>query len=269
LQRGSASETQMAIRRVFRRSMRTGASLGCGHERELPSGGCGDYHGGVVMVSERLPNGERAMKLAKWGLAILLASPLTIPSLASAQSQDTAQSGQQDPLAAAARRAREQKKDQPKAAKVWDNDNIPSGAGSVSVVGNSGATDQAASDQQQGNQQHDQGQAANSNAQAQPSDADKAAKAAELDGDKRQLESLKTDLDILQRKLVLDQQTYYSKPDYSSDKAGAAALKDEQDQIAAKQQQIDDLQKKMDDLQSQLDAASSSPSSPANNQNQN
>jgi hypothetical protein len=259
--------------------MRTGASLGCGCERELPSGGRGDYHRGVITIPERLPKGERAMKLAKWGLVILLASPLTIAALASAQSQDTGQSSQQDPLAAAARRAREEKKDQPKAAKVWDNDNIPSNPGAVSVVGNSGATtDQAASDQQQGGQQQQDQQAANSNPQAQPvDDKDKAAKAAELDGDKKQLESLKTDLDILQRKLVLDQQMYYSKPDYSSDKAGAAALKDEQDQIAAKQQQIDDLQKKMDGLQSQADAAGgSSPSanspstnSPANNQNQN
>jgi hypothetical protein len=224
----------------------------------------------VITASEQLPKGERAMKLAKWGLAILLASPAIIPALASAQPQDTSQSSQPDPLAAAARRAREEKKDQPKAAKVWDNDNIPSGPGAVSVVGNSGATaDQGASDQQQ----QDQGQAANSNTQAQPSDADKAAKAAELDGDKKQLESLKTDLDILQRRLVLDQQTYYSKPDYSSDKAGAAALKDEQDQIAAKQQQVDDLQKKMDALQSQTDAAggnspsSSSPSSTSTSTN--
>jgi DNA repair exonuclease SbcCD ATPase subunit len=220
------------------------------------------------------------MKLAKWGLAILLVSPLAIPSLAPAQSQDSSQSGRQDSLAAAARRAREEKKDQPKAAKVWDNDNIPSNPGAVSVVGDStqgtggttgqGTSDQQTGDQQQGNQQQDQAQAANSNAQ--PVDKDKAAKAAELDADKQQLESLKTDLDILQRKLVLDQQMYYGKPDYSSDKAGAAALKAEQDQIDAKQQLVADLQKKMDDLQSQVGAAGSSspaPNPPANNQSQN
>ncbi|HTX16778.1 MAG TPA: hypothetical protein VMD77_15865, partial [Candidatus Baltobacteraceae bacterium] len=95
------------------------------------------------------------MKLAKWGLAILLASPLAMVPGAPAQSQDSAQSGQQqDSLAAAARRAREQKKDEPKAAKVWDNDNIPSSPGTVSVVGdNSGEnanaepSDQSAQDQ--------------------------------------------------------------------------------------------------------------------------
>jgi hypothetical protein len=219
------------------------------------------------------------MKLAKWGLAILLASPLAIPLAAFAQSQDSSQSSQ-DPLAAAARRAREEKKDAPKAAKVWDNDNIPSTPGTVSVVGessgeNSAASDQnAAPDQQQG--QQDQ-QAANANAPTPLDDKEKAAKAAELDADKQQLESLKKDIDILQRKLVLDQQMYYIKPDYASDKAGAAALKDEQDQFDAKQQQVADLQKKIDQLQSEVSAASSSSgnsggnssgSSPSTNQNQ-
>jgi len=42
---------------------------------------------------------------------------------------------------------------------------------------------------------------------------------------------------------------YYNKPDYQSDKAGAAALNDEQSQIDAKQQEITDLQKKIDDMQ--------------------
>jgi hypothetical protein len=198
------------------------------------------------------------MKLAKWGLATLLASPLAIAPAVPAQSQDTAQSGQQDSLAAAARRAREEKKEEPKAARVWDNDNIPSAPGAVSVVGDtSSASDAAASDQGAQNQK----QAANSN------DKDKAAKSAEIDSDNHELSSLKTDLDISERKLVLDQQMYYGKPDYSSDKAGAAALKDEQDQIALKQQAIDDLQKKIDALGSQVPTTSDNP--PANqNQNQ-
>ena len=206
------------------------------------------------------------MKLAKWGLAILLVSPIAMVFSASAQSQDSSQSSQQqDALAAAARRAREQKKDEPKAAKVWDNDNIPSGSGAVSVVGDSGES--AATPSDQGAQSQDQtASSTESNQQAQPA-KDQAAKSAELDSDQQQLKSLKTDLDIAQRKLVLDQQMYYGKPDYSSDKAGAAALKDEQDQIDAKQQQIDDLQKQIDALQSQSGTAPT-PNPPSTNQNQ-
>ena len=218
------------------------------------------------------------MTLAKWGFAILLASPLAIPLAVSAQSQDSSQSSQ-DSLAAAARRAREEKKDAPKAAKVWDNDNIPSTPGTVSVVGGSGdnsnsaPSDQnAAPDQQQG-QQEQPAADASANAPAPLDDKEKAAKQGELDADRQQMESLKKDIDILQRKLALDQQMYYIKPDYASDKAGAAALKDEQDQIDAKQQQLADLQKKVDELQSQISAAGSSNANssgtpPATNQNQ-
>jgi peptidoglycan hydrolase CwlO-like protein len=57
---------------------------------------------------------------------------------------------------------------------------------------------------------------------------------------------------------------YYIKPDYASDTDGAAKLKDEQDQIAAKQQEMDDVQKKIDDLNaelSKLPAAATPPSS--------
>src|SRR5580698_9723163 len=52
----------------------------------------------------------------------------------SSQSAAPAQAAPVDPLAAAARKAREQKKDQPKPARVFDNDNIPT-QGGVSSVG--------------------------------------------------------------------------------------------------------------------------------------
>ncbi len=58
------------------------------------------------------------------------------PSMAEGQSQGQAEgsSPQQDSLAAAARKARAQSKEAPKAAKVFTNDNLPS-AGGVSTVG--------------------------------------------------------------------------------------------------------------------------------------
>jgi len=49
---------------------------------------------------------------------------------------------QEDSLAAVARRAREQKKDQPKSAKTFTNDNIPN-QGGISVVGSSAAASAA------------------------------------------------------------------------------------------------------------------------------
>jgi|SRR5271168_396526 len=64
------------------------------------------------------------------------------PSAAGGQSQGQAalSGSQQDSLAAAARKARAQSKEAPKAAKVFTNDNLPS-AGGISTVGAAPATE--------------------------------------------------------------------------------------------------------------------------------
>ena len=180
------------------------------------------------------------MSTAKWGLFVLLLMPVGI---ASRQLQGAQQD---DSLAAAARRAREKKKQQPNALKVWDNENIPRDPGDVSVVGQeaSPAAETPANP----------GQPAASAPDKNPtSDADKLRVLnADLAAAKENLTTLQNDLDILQRKFTLDQQTYYGKTDYSSDKEGAANLKDEQTEIDSKQQEISDAQKKIQDLQAKV-----------------
>jgi hypothetical protein len=154
---------------------------------------------------------------------------------------------QEDSLAAAARRAREQKKDQPKPVRVWDNDNIPKKADEITVL-NSHQTAAATADS---------AAASDGNKQVPPAVQDSSAeKKAKLEADlaaaKEDLQTLQNDLDILKRKFVLDQQTYYSKPNYTTDKDGAAALSDEQSQIDAKQLDMGAAQQKITDLQAQL-----------------
>jgi hypothetical protein len=189
------------------------------------------------------------MSIAKWGLVILLILPLGT-ALARQQDQQQEQTPpradqQQDSLAAASRRARAESKDQPKPAKVWDNDSIPTTTGNISVIGQAAAPPDNSP------------VADNSPAKPAPSAEKKsAALETELAAAKQQLESLKTDLDIMQRKYTLDDSMYRGKPDYTSDKAGAAAMKDEKDQVDAKLQEVADAQKRIDDLQVQLDAAS-------------
>ena len=186
------------------------------------------------------------MRITVWGILVLLASA---PGAAAApqQQQSPPASGQsqQDSLAAAARRAREAKKSQSKTAKVWDNDSVAAVANTVSVVGQPADSTASSASTSNGNP-----------APTKPiSVKDKSALEADLSAAKAKLQDLKTDLDILQRKYALDQQTYYGKPEYSSDTAGAAALKDEKSQIDAKQQEVADAEKKVADLQAQLDAA--------------
>ncbi len=195
------------------------------------------------------------MRIARWGLLIVLVSPAGIAAAQQQQEQPPSppaqQQQQQDPLAEAARRARDQKKDQPKAAKVWDDDSIPTVTGTISVVGQAAPANAAnAPTTDQGNagtpgQANGAGAPAGSNAAANP----------ELEMAKEQLQSLQKDLDILQRKFTLDQQMFLSKPEHDADREAAASLKGEQDMIATKQQEVADAQKKVDDLQAKQNAS--------------
>ncbi len=183
------------------------------------------------------------MKLTHWGLMLLLLAPL---GTVWARPQETS-------LGDAARAAREQKKAPPKAGKVWDNDTISQTTGHISVVGQTpppeaateakpaAATDQPAAPAEEKAPEKTAGE--------------KAALEAELASAKDKLATVKTDLDILQRKYALDRQAFYGKADSASDTAGAAALQDEQGQIDSKQQEVADAQKKVDELQEKLKPA--------------
>ena len=189
------------------------------------------------------------MLIAKWAPLIVL---LSLPGLTAAQQSQAqtppAADPQQDSLAAAARRARETKKDQAKPAKVWDNESLASAPGAISIVGQPPASNDNSAPADE----------AKATAGGAPATKNIASIEARLNEAKANLQSLKVDLDLLQRKYSLDQQTYYAKPEYSSDKGGAAALAGEKSQIDSKQQAVTDAEKKVADLQTELDAANKS-----------
>jgi hypothetical protein len=173
---------------------------------------------------------------------------LLLPLGLSAAQQGDQQSTQQpapNSVVEASRHAREQKKDQAKAVHVWNDDNLPKAA-EVSVVGQTPVADNPS-----GSAAAVSG-GATPVATPAPSAADLAAVTAELTTAKEHLQSIQKDLDILQRKYGLDEQTYLSKPEYKNDREGAAQLKGEENQIAALQAEIVEAQKKVDLLQSKL-----------------
>ncbi len=197
------------------------------------------------------------MKIAHWSLGILLVLPVGI---AAAQAQPAPQDAQAsapapapaDSLAAAAKAARDAKKDQAKSARVWDDDSVPKAKDEISVVGQAPAADDSGNPAAAGD-------AANTTGAADGSADSKAARKNDRSGletsianAKYKLGTIKVDLDLSQRTYTLDSQMYYIKPDYKSDTAGAAKLQDEQDHIAAKQQEMDEEQKKIDDLEAEL-----------------
>jgi hypothetical protein len=190
------------------------------------------------------------MKIAHWGLGILLVVPMGI-AVGQAQPPQEAQApppAPADPLAAAAKQAREAKKDQPKPARVWDDDSVPKSNAAISVVGKTPDDSNAAP----GDAAAAPPAAAAAGGGASAGAGNRAALESAVANAKEKLGTIKVDLDLLQRTYTLDSQMYYIKPDYASDADGAAKLKDEQDQIAAKQQEMDDEQKKIDDLNAEL-----------------
>ena len=193
------------------------------------------------------------------GLGILLALPagaiFAQAATPAAQAQAPGAQSSSDALGAAAKLARDDKKDQAKPARVWDNDNIPKAGHEISVIGqkndaaNDGSTDAAA-----GAAVPNTNGAVVAGATGTPDSAAKNGEHvhAQIDSAKEKLASLRTDLDLMQRTLVLDSQMYYGKPDYSNDTEGARKLQDEQAQIAEKQQAIEEVEKQIAELESQL-----------------
>ena len=209
------------------------------------------------------------MKIAHWGLGVLLVVPMGIAAgQAQAPSQEAPAPAPTDALAAAAKAAREAKKDQTKPARVWNDDTIPKSNGAISVVGQTPADDSANAAAATGDAANAASPATGAGGGAAASAGNQRALETSIQNAKDKLATTKVDLDLLQRTYTLDSQMYYIKPDYASDADGAAKLKDEQDQIAAKQQEMDEEQKKIDDMEAELSklpaAATPSATPPAN-----
>ena len=169
--------------------------------------------------------------------------------VAFSQSQDS------QSVAEAARRAREKKKDSAKPARVITDETLDVKQGDVQnavaeepkIAGAPDAAKQSA------------------NAAANPATNDPQTQAAkdekskkEIAAAKEQLKDALSDLDLLQRENRLDQDTYYSQPNFASDTAGKQKLNDEQQKIRDKRQEIDRCKAKLADLQRSLGESSSS-----------
>ena len=127
-----------------------------------------------------------------------------------AQDKKQAQVSQQDPLAAAARKAREQKKEAPKSTKVFTNDNIPT-TGGISSVGEEEEPKKEEKPGQTGAGAN-LGGANSGTAKSSSASNDEAAWRSRFAKLRHKLEQDQADLDVMQRELgVLDTQ-YYSDP---------------------------------------------------------
>src|SRR5262249_28743238 len=140
-----------------------------------------------------------SMLLRKAGTYILIAVPLVglagIAAIAK-QNQDAAAQQGVDPVADAARKARQQKKDAPKPKKVFTNDDVPSGSSSNAGSGSSSSTAAPSGDSK--NSANGDAAAGDKNAAA-PGKNDEASWKSKFHDERAKLADAERELDILQR----------------------------------------------------------------------
>ncbi|MGH9685892.1 MAG: hypothetical protein ACRD5K_02225 [Candidatus Acidiferrales bacterium] len=210
------------------------------------------------------------MRKTSWiALAALCMAPVGLRAQQSSQQSATAQSSQssstsqnsasssqqEDPLAVAARKAREQRKNEPKAAKVFDNDNLPT-QGGISTVG---ATSTPSTNDK--NQKKQKTQSASSN----PTGNDAGAWRSKFADLRQKLQQDQTELSVMQRELGQDALQYYNGDPQKAaqDQASGHPMGDNYDKkkaaIDAKQKQVDADQQAISDAEDALRQAGGDP----------
>jgi hypothetical protein len=187
-------------------------------------------------------------------------SATLLAAVAFAQSQDT------QSVAEAARRARAQKKNSEKPAKVITDETLEVKKGDVQsaaaeqlrVPGSQETPAQPGAADAQGAAS---GAAANAPAQGSKTASDDKTRAAlkervEL---KEKIKEAMSDLDLLKREYQLDQDSFYSSPDYANNTSGKAKLDAMKQQIADKQQDLDRLKEQLAALPEAQESSTSTP----------
>jgi len=190
----------------------------------------------------------RGDRIMRWVVPLVAVLGAALVHSQDARAQDAA-TPQNQSVADAARQTREAKKNAAKTSKVISDDDIDTkkvkpGAEGLNV----------------GSQPKSDSQPPNAGAVSAVEAADQAAAATETGSGKKgedpeiarakaEVAEAAKQLDLLQRGFALDQDSYYSKPDYMSDKAGKAKLDAEQQQIGDKQQEVDRLKAHLAELQ--------------------
>ncbi len=178
-------------------------------------------------------------------VSIVLTSAL-LPAAAFAQPQDS--------VAEAARRSRSKKKSSEKPAKVITDETLEVKKGDVQSA--------TAEQLRMPGTPETPAQPAPANAPSSAAQNEKKAPedeklAKEIAALKEQIKQAQSDVDLVKREQALQQDTYFSNPDYVHDTAGKAKLDAMKQQITDKQQGLDRLKARLTELQPANPAATS------------
>src|SRR4030088_874004 len=183
------------------------------------------------------------MRMKIWTNGSLMVLGLCLVGLpAYAQSQSSSQQSGSDPVADAARKAREEKKNAAKPKKVYTDDDVKPGAAATPDNATSGATPAGASGTQK---------TADGGGTEDPN-GEKAWRKRFKDQRDR-LAKAETELDVLQRESQKAQIEYYPDPQKAlSEQNTRKDINEKMAKIAAKKQEIAQLKQGLEDLEEQL-----------------
>src|SRR5882672_11037092 len=166
--------------------------------------------------------------------------------VAYAQSQSSSQQSGSDPVADAARKAREDKKNAAKPKKVYTDDDVKPASAAAAAAAASAAPSGAAATGAAGSQKTDDGEA-----KEDPNSETAWRRRFKEQRDK--LAKAETELDVLQRESQKSQLEYYPDPQKAlSEQNTRKDINEKVAKIAAKKQEIAQLKQGLEDLEEQL-----------------
>jgi hypothetical protein len=171
-----------------------------------------------------------------------------------------AQGQQEQSVADAARKAREQKKTAAKPSTVITNDTLkPATPGTVQNA--TAATERMPGAETTGSPAADATADAAKNAQAASGSSEEeiAKKKAKIEALKQEVAEKAKEADLQQRALALANESYYSRPDFSKDPDGKAKLDAMQSDLALKKDELAQLKAKLKELAPDADQKPAAP----------
>jgi hypothetical protein len=202
------------------------------------------------------------MTWRKTGVYVLVALPVLglggIAVIAQQQQQDSSQQPAVDPVAEAARKAREQKKKAPKPKKVYTNEDL----GGAGAGAGAGAAPAAAATAPAAAPSADAKESAEGQANADNVPGEKTAGANKNDEEtwrkrfkeaRGKLAEAQRELDILQREAQKGQVQYYADPQKAlSEQYSRKDVNERDTKIAAKKQEVAQLKQQISDMEDEL-----------------
>jgi hypothetical protein len=187
------------------------------------------------------------MRKTIWMKGLVVVPVLCLAGFSAAARPQAASQQTGDPVADAARKARESKKDVPKPKKVWTDDDLKKGTPDAATAPGTGTATAST------------GQGSGGGTQSNDANGEAAWRAKFKEARDRLAKSEK-ELDILQRELEKAQLEYYPDPQKAMTQQNTRGeINDKTARIDAKKKEIAQLKQGLDDLEDQLRKANGNP----------